>query len=57
MLDNDPNVPNTSSDDPNNVVFFNHDGEGTSSKFVDWYKSVMIDENWELRKIKIEKSI
>ena len=49
MLDNDPSVPETSSADHNDAVYFTHDREDTSSTMVDQFKSVMVDKNGEPR--------
>ena len=49
MLDNNPFVHLTSSADPNDAVFFAHDGENTPSTMVDRFKSVMIDKNGNQR--------
>ena len=49
MLDNNPSVPLTSSADPDDAVFFAHDGENAPSTMGDWFRSVMIDENGDQR--------
>lgn len=45
LLDNNSTIPVMTSDDPNDVLFFNHNGEDTLSKFWNYYKSVMINKN------------
>ena len=54
MLDNNPSVPLTSSADPNDAVFFAHDGENAPSTMVDRFKSVMIDKNGDQRTDEME---
>ena len=50
MLDNNPSVPVTSTLDPDDAVYFAHDGENISPTMVDWFRSVMVDEPVEIRK-------
>lgn len=50
MLDNNPFVPEASSVDPKDTIFFSHDWDNASPKLVDWFRSVMVDEKGETRK-------